>query len=53
VARPATQARAFRHGGVEKVLPLYRDKYFDLNVRHFHEKLREQHQINLNSLEPV
>src|SRR5438874_13242704 len=28
---------------VEKVLELYREKYFDLNVRHFHEKLREQH----------
>ena len=25
----------------EEVLGLYRDKYFDLNVRHFHEKLRE------------
>jgi serine/threonine protein phosphatase PrpC len=24
----------------EEVLSLYRDKYFDLNVRHFHEKLR-------------
>jgi hypothetical protein len=23
---------------VEKVLALYRDQYFDLNVRHFHEK---------------
>jgi hypothetical protein len=33
---------------VEKVLALYRDKYFDLNVRHFHEKLREQHQIDLS-----
>lgn len=26
---------------VEKVLALYRDKYFDCNVRHFHEKLQE------------
>src|SRR5262249_28125565 len=34
---------------VEKVLALYRDQDFDLNVRHFHEKLREQHQINLSS----
>ena len=32
---------------VEKVLALYREQYFDLNVRHFHEKLREQHQIDL------
>ena len=29
----------------EEVLSLYRDKYFDLNVRHFHEKLGEDHQI--------
>jgi len=29
----------------EQVLALYRDKYFDLNVRHFHEKLGEHHQI--------
>jgi len=28
-------------GVVEKVLALYRDQYFDLNVRHFHEKLCE------------
>src|SRR6516162_1313505 len=30
---------------VEQVLGLYREKYFDFNVRHFHEKLREQHGI--------
>jgi len=33
---------------VEKVLGLYREKYFDLNVSHFHEKLREKHQIELS-----
>jgi transposase len=33
---------------VEEVLSLYRDRYFDLNVRHFHEKLREDHQIGLS-----
>jgi transposase len=33
---------------VEKVLALYREKYFDLNIRHFHEKLREQHDIGLS-----
>src|SRR5580700_10537281 len=33
---------------VEQVLGLYRDCYPDLNVRHFHEKLREQHQIELS-----
>ena len=33
---------------VEKVLALYREEYFDLNVRHFHEKLREPHAIELS-----
>src|SRR3972149_10148179 len=33
---------------VEQVLELYREKYFDLNVRHFHEKLREEHGIRLS-----
>ena len=33
---------------VEQVLGLYRDRYFDLNVRHFHEKLQHEHQIELN-----
>lgn len=33
---------------VEEVLGLYRDKYHDLNVRHFHEKLREEHGIELS-----
>jgi transposase len=33
---------------VEQVLALYREKYFDLNVRHFHEKLRERHGIALS-----
>ena len=33
---------------VEEVLGLYREKYFDLNVRHFHEKLREAHGIELS-----
>ncbi|HZP16352.1 MAG TPA: ISNCY family transposase [Terriglobales bacterium] len=33
---------------VERVLGLYRDQYFDLNVRHFHEKLREKHAIHLS-----
>jgi transposase len=30
---------------VEQVLGLYREKYFDFSVRHFHEKLREEHGI--------
>ena len=33
---------------VEQVLGLYREKYFDCNVRHFHEKLREEHGIALS-----
>jgi transposase len=33
---------------VEQVLGLYRDTYFDLNMRHFHEKLREKHGIELS-----
>ncbi len=33
---------------VEQVLQLYRDQYFDFNVRHFHEKLREVHGIKLS-----
>lgn len=33
---------------VEKVLQLYREKYFDFNVRHFHEKLRDEHDVKLS-----
>lgn len=33
---------------VEEVLMLYRETYFDFNVRHFHEKLREEHSIQLS-----
>ena len=33
---------------VEEVLGLYTEKYFDLNVLHFHEKLREKHGIELS-----
>ena len=32
----------------EEVLRLYREVYFDLNMRHFHEKLRDEHQIELS-----
>src|SRR5262249_6817081 len=31
---------------LERVLRLYRDRYSDFNVRHFHEKLREEHDIH-------
>src|SRR5215472_11403371 len=33
---------------VEKVLQFYREKYFDFNVRHFHEKLVEEQDIQLS-----
>jgi transposase len=32
----------------ERVLGLYRDTYYDLNMRHFHEKLKEEHGIELS-----
>jgi transposase len=32
----------------EEVLRLYREEYFDLNMRHFHEKLQEEHDIELS-----
>lgn len=33
---------------VEKVLRLYREEYFDYNVKHYHEKLVEEHGITLS-----
>jgi hypothetical protein len=33
---------------VEQVPGLYRDRYFDCDVRHFHEKLVEEHGIGLS-----
>lgn len=33
---------------VEQVLSLYREKYFDLNVKHYHEKLTEEHGIEVS-----
>jgi hypothetical protein len=33
---------------VERVFGLYREKYFDLNVQHFHEKLQGEHGIELS-----
>lgn len=32
----------------QEVLRLYQEKYADFNVRHFHEKLREEHGIRLS-----
>jgi transposase len=34
---------------VEKVLELDREKYFDWNVRHFHEKLPEEHPVAISN----
>ena len=33
---------------LEEVLKLFQEKYFDFNVRHFHEKLGEEHDIHLS-----
>src|ERR1700737_779387 len=33
---------------VEQILGLYRERYHDLNVRHFHEKLGAEHAIKLS-----
>jgi transposase len=33
---------------VQQVLQLYREHYFDFNVRHFHERLREVHGVHLS-----
>ncbi len=32
----------------EHVLRLYRETYYDLNIKHFHEKLRTEHKIELS-----
>jgi transposase len=44
--RPST--RRVPLAEVERVLTLYRSNYFDFNVRHFHEKLRDEHGITLS-----
>jgi len=33
---------------LQQVLQLYRERYFDLNVQHFHEKLRDVHGIHFS-----
>ena len=44
--RPST--RRVPLAEVERVLTLYRNDYFDFNVRHFHEKLCDEHGITLS-----
>ena len=46
--RRKPSSRRVAKAQAEEVLSLYRDRYFDLNVRHFHEKLGEDHQIGLS-----
>src|SRR3979409_2438920 len=41
-------ARRIDMATVEKVLRLYREKYFDLNVKHFVEKLHGEEQVALS-----
>jgi transposase len=41
-------ARRIDMATVETMLKLYREKYFDLNVKHFVEKLHREHQIMLS-----
>jgi len=41
-------ARRIDIGTVEAMLKLYREKYFDLNVKHFVEKLHSEHKIMLS-----
>lgn len=43
VGRPSWNQRPLDH--VKKVLALYRESYFDFNVKHFHEKLVDEHGI--------
>ena len=44
--RPSPKRVPFKTA--ETVLQLYREKYFDFNVRHFHEKLTEEHGVGLS-----
>ena len=46
--RGAPSRRRVPKAKAEQILSLYREKYFDLNVWHFHEKLVEDHQIGLS-----
>jgi len=43
-----TNRRRVALATVEQVLRLYQEKYFDLDMRHFQEKLGEEHGIQLS-----
>ena len=46
------KGKASTHGNplatAEEVLRLYQDQYYDLNIRHSHEKVRDEHAIRLS-----
>jgi transposase len=46
--RGKTSPRRVESGVLEEVLRLYRERYFDLNVKHFHEKLTQQHGLHVS-----
>ena len=47
-ARGKPSAQRIPLATIEQVLGLYKDRYYDLNIRHFHEKLRDKHDIELS-----
>ena len=47
-AQASAQPEAVPLKTVEAVLQLYRENYFDFNVRHFHEKLTEEHGLRIS-----
>jgi transposase len=46
--RGRTSPRRVPSAVLDEVLRLYREQYFDLNVRHFHEKLVSEHGFSLS-----
>jgi len=47
-AQGQAQPTAVPLATAEEVLGLYQKTYYDVNVRHFHEKLKEEHSIHLS-----
>jgi transposase len=46
--RGKTSPRRVPSAVLDEVLRLYRERYFDLNVRHFHEKLSSEHGFSVS-----
>ena len=46
--RGKTSPRRVPSAVLDEVLRLYRDRYFDLNVKHFHEKLTTEHGLSVS-----